>query len=100
MKRRRVRCDVVINMRASREERDLIDAAAQAEGLSRSEFILSSARQRAEATLARRMMPEGLDLGAGEFDFAAWVTRRIIYDGRPFDPVQGVGLFPGSHKAG
>jgi hypothetical protein len=75
MRRRRVRCDMVINMRAAREERDLIDAAAQVEGQTRSEFILDSARQRAEATLARRMMPEGLDL-AGEFDFAAFTLPR------------------------
>ena len=43
--------DVVINMRATKEQRDLIDWAAHEMGLSRSEFILRESRQQAVRVL-------------------------------------------------
>jgi uncharacterized protein (DUF1778 family) len=43
--------DVNINLRASQQTKDLIDAAATAVGKSRSEFMLDSARQKAEDVL-------------------------------------------------
>lgn len=46
-----VRRDVTINLRATNHVRDLIDRAAAALGQSRSEFMLDTARQRAEGVL-------------------------------------------------
>lgn len=43
-----------INLRASPEQRDLIDRAAQATGKSRTQFILDSARSAAEEALLDR----------------------------------------------
>lgn len=43
--------DVNINLRASREQRSLIDRAAEALGKSRSDFMLEAARQEAESVL-------------------------------------------------
>ena len=43
--------DVNINLRASREQRSLIDRAAAALGKSRSDFMLEAARQEAESVL-------------------------------------------------
>jgi uncharacterized protein (DUF1778 family) len=43
--------DVNINLRASKQVKDLIDAAATLVGKSRSEFMLDSARQKAEDVL-------------------------------------------------
>ena len=45
------RRDVTINLRAPARLRDLIDRAASAVGTSRSEFMLDSARSRAENVL-------------------------------------------------
>jgi uncharacterized protein (DUF1778 family) len=49
--RKRSRSDVTINVRATRQTRALIDTAAELVGKSRSEFILESARQKAEDVL-------------------------------------------------
>lgn len=43
--------NVNINLRASREQRSLIDRAATALGKSRSDFMLEAARQEAESVL-------------------------------------------------
>lgn len=43
----RVRKDTVINVRVPRQTRELIDAAADAVGKTRTEFVLESARQHA-----------------------------------------------------
>jgi uncharacterized protein (DUF1778 family) len=48
--------DVVINLRASAGARELIDRAAAALGQSRSEFMLDSARRRAEDVLLDRKL--------------------------------------------
>mgnify|MGYP000857569577 CR=1 FL=1 len=46
--------DVTINLRASRQQRSLIDRAAEAVGKSRSDFMLEAARREAEAVLLDR----------------------------------------------
>jgi uncharacterized protein (DUF1778 family) len=46
--------DVTINLRASRQQRFLIDQAAEALGKSRSDFMLEAARREAEAVLLDR----------------------------------------------
>lgn len=46
--------DVSINLRASRQQRSLIDRAAEAVGKSRSDFMLEAARREAEAVLLDR----------------------------------------------
>jgi len=46
--------DVSINLRASRQQRSLIDRAADAVGKSRSEFMLEAARREAESVLLDR----------------------------------------------
>jgi uncharacterized protein (DUF1778 family) len=46
--------DVSINLRASRQQRTLIDRAAEAVGKSRSDFMLEAARREAEAVLLDR----------------------------------------------
>lgn len=46
--------DVTINLRASRQQRTLIDRAAEAVGKSRSDFMLEAARREAEAVLLDR----------------------------------------------
>lgn len=43
--------DVNINLRASRQQRSLIDRAAEALGKSRSDFMLDAARREAESVL-------------------------------------------------
>lgn len=43
-----------INLRLTRQQRDLIDSAAQSTGRSRSEFILSAASREASETLLDR----------------------------------------------
>lgn len=43
--------DVKINIRAQQNQRDLIDRAAQAQGKSRSDFMLESACQKAQDVL-------------------------------------------------
>ncbi|MCU0565820.1 MAG: DUF1778 domain-containing protein [Oculatellaceae cyanobacterium Prado106] len=43
--------DVTINIRAKQNQRDLIDQAAEAQGKSRSEFMLESAYQKAQEVL-------------------------------------------------
>ena len=50
----RVARDVVINLRASRHQRSLIDRAAEAVGKSRSDFMLEAARREAESVLLDR----------------------------------------------
>lgn len=46
--------DVSINLRASRQQRSLIDRAAEALGKSRSDFMLEAARREAESVLLDR----------------------------------------------
>lgn len=46
--------DVNINLRASRQQRSLIDRAAEALGKSRSDFMLDAARREAESVLLDR----------------------------------------------
>ena len=46
--------DVTINIRAKQSQRDLIDRAAEAQGKSRSEFMLDSAYQKAQDVLLER----------------------------------------------
>ena len=46
--------DVTINIRAKQSQRDLIDLAAQAQGKSRSDFMLETACREAEAVLLDR----------------------------------------------
>lgn len=46
--------DVTINIRAKQSQRDLIDRAAEAQGKSRSEFMLEIACREAEAVLLDR----------------------------------------------
>jgi uncharacterized protein (DUF1778 family) len=48
------RRDVTINVRATRQARDLIDRAATVLGKTRSDFILETARERAEHVLLDR----------------------------------------------
>ena len=43
--------DVTINIRVKKEQRDLIDQAAEVQGKSRSEFMLESAYQKAQDVL-------------------------------------------------
>jgi uncharacterized protein (DUF1778 family) len=43
--------DQMLQLRATQEQRQLIDQAAAAEGISRSEFILRSCRERAQTVL-------------------------------------------------
>jgi uncharacterized protein (DUF1778 family) len=43
--------DIAINLRARAADRDLIDRAAQAQGKTRSEFMLEAARERAQQVL-------------------------------------------------
>jgi uncharacterized protein (DUF1778 family) len=43
--------DVTINIRAKKNQRDLIDRAAQLQGKSRSEFMLESAQKTAQDVL-------------------------------------------------
>jgi uncharacterized protein (DUF1778 family) len=50
----RVARDVSINLRASRQQRSLIDRAAEAVGKSRSDFMLEAARREAESVLLDR----------------------------------------------
>jgi uncharacterized protein (DUF1778 family) len=50
------RRDVTINLRAPNNLRDLIDRAAAVLGQSRSEFMLDTARQRAENVLLDRQL--------------------------------------------
>ena len=54
----RSRRDAVVNVRMSRQSRDLIDEAAEAIGKTRSEFIVESARTHAiDVLLDRRLFP-------------------------------------------
>ncbi|MCT7953412.1 DUF1778 domain-containing protein [Ancylothrix sp. C2] len=46
--------DVTINIRAKKNQRDLIDQAAQIEGKSRSEFMLESAYEKAQNVILDR----------------------------------------------
>ena len=46
--------DQAINIRANRQQRDLIDRAAQALGKSRSDFMIDTASREAEAVLLDR----------------------------------------------
>ncbi len=46
--------DVTINIRANRDQRDVIDQAAAVQGKSRSEFMLESAYQNAQDVLLDR----------------------------------------------
>ena len=46
--------DVTINIRAKQSQRDLIDLAAQAQGKSRSDFMLETTCREAEAVLLDR----------------------------------------------
>ena len=48
--------DQVLQLRASAEQRQLIDQAAAAEGISRTEFILRSCQERARDVLLDRML--------------------------------------------
>ena len=48
--------DQVLQLRASAEQRQLIDQAAAAEGISRTEFILSSCQERARDVLLDRTL--------------------------------------------
>ena len=48
--------DQVLQLRASAEQRQLIDQAAAAEGISRSEFILRSCQERARDVLLDRTL--------------------------------------------
>jgi uncharacterized protein (DUF1778 family) len=43
--------DIAINLRARAADRELIDRAAQAQGKTRSEFMLEAARERAQQVL-------------------------------------------------
>jgi uncharacterized protein (DUF1778 family) len=49
--KRKDRSDVTINLRATRQTKELIDTAAELTGKTRSEFILETARQKAEDVL-------------------------------------------------
>ena len=48
--------DQVLQLRASAEQRQLIDQAAAAEGISRTEFILRSCQERAQDVLLDRTL--------------------------------------------
>ena len=48
--------DQVLQLRATREQRQLIDQAAAAEGISRTEFILRSCQERAQTVLLDRTL--------------------------------------------
>lgn len=52
----RPRADIVINVRAPEQTRELIDSAAAIEGKSRSEFILDSACRRAQEVLLEQRL--------------------------------------------
>ncbi len=52
----RRRRDVTINVRAPIQTRELIDTAAASEGKTRTEFMLDSARRRAEAVLLEKRL--------------------------------------------
>jgi uncharacterized protein (DUF1778 family) len=48
--------DQVLQLRATAEQRQLIDQAAEAEGVSRTEFILRSCQERARDVLLDRTL--------------------------------------------
>jgi len=84
--------DISINLRATRQQRTLIDRAAEAVGKSRSEFMLEAARREAEAVLLDRRY---LALDADAFDaFVARLDappradarlRRLLREKAPWD---------------
>ena len=84
--------DVSINLRASRQQRSLIDRAAAAVGKSRSDFMLEAARREAESVLLDRRY---FALGAESFDAflerldappkADARLRRLLRERAPWD---------------
>ena len=62
--------DVKINIRAKQNQRDLIDRAARVQGKSRSEFMLESAYQKAQAVLLDQCF-----FGLDEEKFQQFVER-------------------------
>ncbi len=84
--------DVNINLRASRQQRSLIDRAAEALGKSRSNFMLDAARREAESVLLVRgyfavdaegfkAFTERLDAGPTENS----ELRRLLGEKAPWD---------------
>lgn len=69
-KEQRAGRDVSINLRASSQQRSLIDRAAEAVGKSRSEFMLEAARREAESVLLDQRY-----FSLDERAFAAFVAR-------------------------
>lgn len=67
--------DQMINIRASRQQRDVIDQAARALGKSRSDFMLESAVREAEAVM--------LDRVYFHIDAAAWEEFAALLETPP-----------------
>lgn len=86
------RRDTPINIRATAEERQLIDRAAKVLGKSRTDFVLESARQAAEEVLLDRIY-----IG---LDDETYATFQAILDSPP-EPTQALrDLFTGKKAHG
>lgn len=60
--------DLMINLRARPDEKELIDAAAHAAGKSRTEFMLEAAKEKAQGVLLdRTFFPLANEQASGEF---------------------------------
>lgn len=84
--------DVSINLRASSQQRALIDRAAEAVGKSRSDFMLEAARREAEAVLLDRrylaLDPEAFHAFLERLDAppkADARLRRLLREKAPWD---------------
>jgi uncharacterized protein (DUF1778 family) len=87
--------DQVLQLRATAEQRQLIDQAAAAEGVSRTEFILRSCQERAQAVLLDQtlfslsseqslaLLADLADLQQGKADQAA--IKQLLASAAPWD---------------
>jgi uncharacterized protein (DUF1778 family) len=87
--------DQVLQLRATAEQRQLIDQAAAAEGVSRTEFILRSCQERAQAVLldqtlfslsseqSQALLADLADLQQGKADQAA--IKQLLASAAPWD---------------
>ncbi len=87
--------DQVLQLRATAEQRQLIDQAAAAEGVSRTEFILRSCQERAQAVLldqtlfslspeqSQALLADLADLQQGKADQAA--IKQLLAAAAPWD---------------
>jgi len=87
--------DQVLQLRATTEQRQLIDQAAAAEGVSRTEFILRSCQERAQAVLldqtlfslspeqSQALLADLADVQQGKADQA--VIKQLLAASAPWD---------------